>query len=71
MRFLAVLWPWSLVLYLLWILGQWVIGYFFNDWLLANGVVIIVMILVTLALTVITTYAHDLWKAAEAAPNHV
>lgn len=71
LRFLAVLWPWSLALYLLWILGQWVIGYFFNDWLLANGVIIIVMVLGTLALTVVTTYAHDLQKAAEAAPSLV
>jgi hypothetical protein len=70
LRFLAALWPWSLALYLLWILGQWVIGHFFNDWLLANGAIIIVMVLGTLALTVITTCAHDLRKAAEAVPAH-
>ena len=70
LRFLAVLWPWALALYLLWILGQWVIGYFFNDWLLANGAIIIVMVLGTLALTVITACAHDLRKAAEAATSH-
>jgi hypothetical protein len=68
LRFLAGLWPWSLALYLLWILGQWIIGYFFNDWLLANGAIIIVMVLGTLVLAVVTTYAHDLLKAAEAAP---
>ena len=64
LRFLAGLWPWSLALYLLWILGQWVLGHFFNEWLLANGLVIIVMVLGTLALTVVTTYAHDLRHAA-------
>jgi hypothetical protein len=63
LRFLAVLWPWSLALYVLWVLGQWVIGYFFNDWLLANGYLIIVMVLGTLLLTVITTYAHDLIRS--------
>jgi hypothetical protein len=66
LRFLAVLWPWSLALYVLWVLGQWVIGHFFNDWLLANGYIVIVMVLGTLLLTVVTTYAHDLQRATEA-----
>ena len=66
LRFLAVLWPWSLALYVLWVLGQWVIGYFFNDWLLANGTIIIVMVLGTLLLTVVTAYAHDLQGTTEA-----
>jgi hypothetical protein len=66
LRFLAVLWPWSLALYVLWVLGQWVIGYFFNDWLLANGYIIIVMVLGTLLLTVVTAYVHDLQGTTEA-----
>jgi hypothetical protein len=65
-RFLAVLWPWSLALYVLWVFGQFAIGHFFNDWLLANGYIIIVMVLGTLLLTVVTTYAHDLQRATEA-----
>ena len=65
LRFLAVLWSWSLALYVLWVLGQWVIGYFFNDWLLANGYIIVAMVLGTLLLTVVTTYAHDLQRATE------
>ena len=64
-RRLTVLWPWSLALYVLWMLGQFVIGHLFNDWLLANGYIIIVMVLGTLLLTVVTTYAHDLRKATE------
>ena len=67
LRFLALLWPWSLALYVLWVFGQFVLGYFFNDWLLANGYIIIVMVLGTLLLTVITTYAYDLERATEAA----
>jgi hypothetical protein len=63
LRFLAVLWPWSLALYVLWMLGQWVIGYFFNDWLLANGYLIIIMVLGTLLLSAISTYARDLHEA--------
>jgi hypothetical protein len=64
LRFLAVLWPWSLALYVGWVLGQWVIGHFFNDWLLANGYIIIVMVLSSLLLTVITVYSYDLQRAA-------
>jgi hypothetical protein len=66
LRFLAVLWPWVLAIYVIWVLGQWVIGHFYNDWLLANGYLIIVMVLGSLLLTVPTTYAHDLHGAMEA-----
>jgi hypothetical protein len=65
-RALSVLWPWSLALYVLWVLGQFVLGHFFNDWLLANGYIIIIMVLGTLLLTVVTTYAHDLSGATQA-----
>jgi hypothetical protein len=64
-RFLAALWPWSLALFVLWVLGQWVIGHFFNDWLLANSYLIIVMVLGSLLLTAVTVYAHDLKRATE------
>jgi hypothetical protein len=63
---LAALWPWSLALYVLWVLGQFALGHFFNDWLLDNGYIIIVMVLGTLLLTVVTTYAHDLHRVTEA-----
>lgn len=65
LRFLAALWPWSLALYVVWVLGQWVIGYFFNDWLLANGYLIIVMVLGSLLLTAVSTHAHDLQSVSE------
>ena len=45
---LSCLWPWSLVLYLIWVFGQFVLGHFFNDWLAANGYIIILMVLGTL-----------------------
>ena len=63
---LAALWPWSLTLYVLWVLGQVAIGHFYNDWLLANGYIIIVMVLGTLLLSVVTSYAHDVQGAVEA-----
>jgi hypothetical protein len=65
-RFLAVLWPWALGLYAAWVLGQWVIGHFFNDWLLANGYLIIIMVLGPLLLTGPAAYAHDLRRATGA-----
>jgi hypothetical protein len=64
LRFQAALWPWTLVLYVAWVFGQWIIGHFFNDWLLANGYLIIVMVLGTLVLSVTACYAHDLQEAA-------
>jgi len=63
LRILAALWPWSLILYVVWILGQWVIGHFWNDWLLANGYLILVMVLGTLLLTPVSAYAYDLQEA--------
>jgi hypothetical protein len=66
LRSLAVLWPWALALYVVWVFGQWVVGHFFNDWLLANGYLIIVMVLGTLLLSVIACYTHDLHRAKEA-----
>jgi hypothetical protein len=66
LRVLAALWPWALALFVIWVLGQWVIGHFFNDWLLANGYLIIVMVLGSLLLTAITTYPRDLYEAAQA-----
>lgn len=58
-RFLAGLWPWPLVAFLVWLLGQWVIGYFFNEFLQKNGVIIPVMVLGLLVLTVFTAFAYD------------
>lgn len=63
LRILAALWPWALILYVVWILGQWVIGHFWNDWLLANGYLVIVMVLGTLLLTPVAAYAYDLQEA--------
>jgi len=67
LRIVASLWPWVLILYVVWILGQWVIGHFWNDWLLANGYLIIFMVLGTLLLTPGAAYAHDLGEARQQA----
>jgi hypothetical protein len=62
---LAGLWPWALIAYVAWALGQFAIGHFFNDWLLENGYIIIVMVLGTLLLSVVSANARDLWTASE------
>jgi hypothetical protein len=66
LRFVALVWPWSLVLYGVWVIGQFVLGFFFNDWLVENGYIIIVMVLGTLLLSVLTARAHDLCGATGA-----
>jgi hypothetical protein len=66
-RALGRLWPWSLALYVLWVLGQFVVGHFFNDWLLANGYIIVVMVLGTLLLSGLSSYAHDLHRGSNQA----
>ncbi len=64
-RFVAKLWPWSLVIFVGWTLGQFPVGHFFNDFLQSIMVVSLLVILTTLPLAVYTAYAHD---AAEDRP---
>jgi hypothetical protein len=59
-RCLAKLWPGALVVFVVWILGQWVVGYFFNDFLQKNGYFNLLLILVLLPLSVLSAYAHDI-----------
>jgi len=56
---LAKLWPWPLVMFLVWLLGQWIIGYFFNDFLRENGYLSLLLIIALLPLSVFAAYAHD------------
>jgi len=58
-RFAANLWPWPLVILVVWLLGQFPIGYFFNDFL--QGIIGygLLLIFVMLPLSVYTGYAHD------------
>lgn len=58
-RFLSTLWPWPLMVFLVWVSGQWVLGYFFNDWF--QGVMIygVGIILLSLFLSVISAGARD------------
>jgi hypothetical protein len=55
----AKLWPWPLVIFMVWVLGQWLVGYFFNDWLQANMGYGVILILTMLPVSVISAYAKD------------
>ena len=69
-RFAAKLWPWPLVIFIAWVLGQWVVGHFYNDFLMAYMIYGVILILVTLALSVYSAYAYDL-KASLTGKNNV
>ncbi len=53
------LWPWSLVIFVAWTLGQFPFGYFFNDFLKSIMYVSLLVILTSLPLAVYTAYAYD------------
>lgn len=58
-RFVARLWPWTLVIFVSWTLGQFPVGYFFNDFLKGIMYFSLLLILTSLPLSVYTAYAHD------------
>jgi hypothetical protein len=62
-RFAAKLWPWPLVIYLVWTVGQFPFGYFFNDFLKSIMGFGMLVILGSLVLSVYTAYAHDFLEA--------
>jgi hypothetical protein len=59
LRFAAKLWPWPLVIFLVWMLGQFPVGYLFNDFLKSIMGFGLLLILAMLPLSVYTAYAHD------------
>lgn len=66
-RMLAKLWPWSIILYFVFLFGQFVIGYFFNEWLMESGALLLpLLILGLLMVSVLTAHGHDLQEHAHA-----
>jgi hypothetical protein len=59
-RFASRLWPWPLVIFLVWVLGQFPFGYFFNDFLTSIMGLGMLLILSMLPLSVYSAYAVDL-----------
>ena len=64
-RFTAKLWPWPLVIFMAWVLGQFPVGYFFNDFLKSIMGFGLLLILVSLPVSVYTAYAHDCHIASQ------
>jgi hypothetical protein len=62
-RFAAKLWPWPLVIYLVWTVGQFPFGYFFNDFLKSIMGLGMLVILGSLALSAYSAYAQDSLEA--------
>lgn len=59
-RILAKLWPWMIVVFFVWLFGQFVIGYFFNEFLMENAVLIPILILGLLVVSILAGYGHDI-----------
>jgi hypothetical protein len=60
LRFFAKLWPWPLVAFFVWVFGQFVVGYFFNEFSQKSGFLIPLLIIGLLVLSILTGYAYDL-----------
>lgn len=58
-KFLATLWPWSLVVYLVWLPAEWLLGSLFNDVLVNLGCVLLLFSICLLTLAVVSGIAHD------------
>jgi hypothetical protein len=58
-RLAAKLWPWALVIFVVWTLGQFPVGYFFNEFLQSIMMISMLVILTTLPLSAYSAYAHD------------
>lgn len=66
-KILAKLWPWAIIVYFVFLFGQFVIGYFFNEFLMENGAVLIpVLILGLLVVSILAGYGHDVQKHGRA-----
>jgi hypothetical protein len=61
-RFLATLWPWSLIFPVIPMAGYVIHGYFFNEFMLMLFLPTIVITLGLLLLTVLTAFAHDIQR---------
>ena len=60
---LAKLWPWSLIAFLAWTLGQFAIGHFFNEWLLNSGFLVPLLIVGLIGAAIVSAFARDVQRA--------
>jgi len=59
LRFFAELWPWPPVAFFVWVFGQFVVGYFFNEFLQKSGSLSPLLIVGLLLLSIFTGFAYD------------
>jgi hypothetical protein len=58
-RFTSRLWPWPLVYFPVWGIGQFIIGALFNDFLKSNMIYFTVLFMVMLPLMIVSAHSHD------------
>jgi hypothetical protein len=58
-RLLAKFYPWALFAYLVMVLGQWFIGYFFNDFLMSVMSINVLLFMSFLVIAVFSSFAHE------------
>lgn len=58
-QLLSAAWPWSVVVLFGWLFAQFIVGRFFNDFLLNSGILIPSLILGLLLLSILSAYARD------------
>ena len=63
LRFGAKLWPWPLVIFLVWVIGQFPVGYYFNDIMQQAMYFGVLLILSMLPLSIYSAYARDVQNA--------
>jgi hypothetical protein len=56
---LATLWPWTLVVFIVGLFSQFVIGHFFNEFMLNSGFLIPISIVGVLILSIVSAIAYD------------
>ncbi len=61
-RILAKMWPWTIVAFFVGLFGQFVIGHFFNEFLMQSGVLLPVLIVGLIVVSILTGYGHDVHK---------
>jgi hypothetical protein len=69
-RFLAKLWPWSLVAFFVWALGQFLVGRYLNELLQKSGFLSPLLIVGLLVLSILTAYASDIQTTTESPQAH-
>jgi hypothetical protein len=65
-RWLARLYPWALVAYLVMVLGQWIVGHFFNEFMMSVMCFNVLLFMSFLLLTIPSASVHDALVAKEA-----